>query len=53
MQRHLRMMTNCGLQIAIFTAAGGVMRIKDTFSIVKDGRTQEYMQVSMTFQIWF
>jgi hypothetical protein len=28
-------------------------RIKDTFSIVKDGRTQRYMQVSLTFQIWF
>ena len=29
------------------------MRIDDTFSILKDGRTQEYMQESMSFQIWF
>jgi len=31
-------------------AAGGVWRINDAFSILKDWRTQGYMQVVMTFQ---
>ena len=36
-----------GLQIV--TASGGVRRINDTIRILKDGRTQEYMQECTTF----
>jgi hypothetical protein len=36
--------------VQIIMAAGGVRRINDTIRIVKNGRTQQYMQVWLTFQ---
>jgi hypothetical protein len=40
------MMTSVDYGLQIVTAAGGIRRINDTFSILKDERTQQYMQVS-------
>jgi len=39
----------CGLQIANFYGCRRAQEINNTFSILKDGRTQQYMQVWLTF----
>ncbi len=42
-----------GLQIAnSYGCREGFRRINDTISIVKDGRTQQYCKLSLTFQVW-
>ena len=51
MQSHLRMMTSVDYGLQIVTAAEGIRRINDTLRILKDGRNQGYMQVSLTFQL--
>ena len=40
------MMAAVDYRMHIFTAAGGVRRIKDTISILKDVRTQGYLIVN-------
>lgn len=42
--------TDC---ILLWLPAGAVMTVKDTIRIYDNGRTHEYMQVLLTFHIWF
>jgi hypothetical protein len=47
------LLASVDFRLQIITTAGGVSRIKITFRILKNGRTQQYMQESLTFQICF
>ena len=42
------LLASVDFRLQIITTAGGVSRIKITFRILKNGRAQQYMQVSIT-----
>jgi len=39
--------------VILFATSDDLKMLNNTIRILKDGRTQEYMQESITFQIWF